>query len=130
MAEEREGTEKEKPFPARMDRARLRARVSISDWTEERGRSETSRQVEEREREERVRGLEEVEGWEEEEEARVLRVDRMAESGLRDFLKGRESLSESEVGSARLLRFFLSAILRERERARGAGNGRRDIAEL
>lgn len=97
-----------------MERARERARVSISDWTEERGRSLTSRQVEERDKEERVRVLEDDD--DEAEAARALREDNMTESGFRDFLKGSVSVSvsESDDGSGFLLRFFLSAISREK----------------
>lgn len=114
LAEEREGTEKEKPLPARIDLARERARVSISDWTEERGRSFTSRHVDERDREERVMGFraEDVPAASEA-VARVLRVERIAESGFRSFLKGRVSDSESESGSVCRRFFFLSAISRE-----------------
>ncbi|MFS7915152.1 hypothetical protein Hanom_Chr02g00161931 [Helianthus anomalus] len=86
-----------------MDLVRLRARERMRFWTEDNGRSVTSRQVEERERSVRVRVLEV--------EAdlvaadRVLRVDKMTESGFRRFLKGRRvvvvSSSESESESAR-----------------------------
>lgn len=106
----REGTEKEKPLPARIDLAREMARVWILVWTEDNGRSVTSRQVEERERSDRVRVLE-VEA-DLVESVRAWRIDKMAESGFRRFLKGRrlDSLSESESESARR-RFLLSAIV-------------------
>lgn len=85
---------------------RLRTRDSIVDWTEERGRSLTSRHAWERERSARVKGLVEAEGVDSA-AARALRAWRMTESGLSLDLKG----IESESGSAGRRRFFLSAIL-------------------
>lgn len=104
-----------------MDLARERARVSMTDWTEERGRSATSRQVEESERSERVRVLE-LEGVE---VVRVLREVRIVASDLRRFLNGRapSDSSSEELGSARR-RFLLSAIV-ESEREAGKMGGER-----
>lgn len=103
----REGTEKEKPLPARIDLAREMASVWISVWTEDKVKSVTSRQVDERLRSERVRVLE-VEA-DLVASVRVSSIDRMTESGLRRFLKGRRTDSSSESASARR-RFLLSAI--------------------
>lgn len=61
------------------------------DWTEERQRSETSRQGKGRDRSWRVRVWEEEVEGEVEEVAKSLRVWRMVESGLSLFLKGRSS---------------------------------------
>lgn len=75
--------------------------------------------MEERERSARVRVLEEEVFWS---ATRVLRVERMRESGLRRFLKGRVlvSPSESELESSRRrFFFFLSAAIVERERVCG-----------
>lgn len=58
--------------------------------------------------------------------ARVLRVERIVESGFRSFLKGRVSDSESESGSVCRRFFFLSAILKERERGRNGSNLERE----
>lgn len=102
------------------------------DWTEERGRSVTSRHVEEREREERVMGLaaEEVPAVAEA-VARVFRVERIVESGFRSFLNGRVSDSESESGSVWRRFFFLSAIERERVReSTNVRNGRYQKIEM
>lgn len=104
----RDGTEKEKPFPARIDLAREIANDWILVWTEDKGRSVTSRQVDERERSERVRVLEVEADFVA--SARVLIMDRIAESGFRRFLKGRRADSSSESESARR-RFLLSAIV-------------------
>lgn len=84
---------------------RLRTRDSITDWTDERGRSLTSRHAWGRERSARVRGLVEAEGVDSA-AARALRAWRMTESGLSLDLKG----NGSESGSAGRRRFFLSAI--------------------
>lgn len=109
--EAREGTEKEKPCPERMEWVRLRTRDSIADWTEESGRSVTSRHASERERSARVKGLaaaaEEVEGLCS--SASALRVWSMTASGLSLDLNGRES----DSGSAARRRFFCSAIVRD-----------------
>ena len=76
---------KEKPWPERIWWVRLRTRDSITDWTEERERSDTSRHVDERERSARVKGFEMEE---EAEEATDLSIWRMWSSDLRRFLKG------------------------------------------
>lgn len=57
----REGTLKENPSPARMERAIWTMTVSISVCTEESERSATSRQEDERERSARVSGFDEDE---------------------------------------------------------------------
>lgn len=114
-----------------MERARERIRVSMLDWTEERGRSATSRQVEERERSERVRGLElEVEAWVCSLARRVSRVLRIAASELRFFLWGLDlvlalSESESEVSVVARRRFFFSGAILERDGGEGGGGGKR-----
>lgn len=107
MVAAREGTENEKPLPARIDLVRERARVRILFWTEDRGRSVTSRQVEESERSDRVRVLEDEDDLVD--SVRALSVSKMKESGLRRFLKGRRLDSSSESESSRR-RFRLSAI--------------------
>lgn len=53
----REGTEKEKPLPERIDLVAAMMICSICCWTEVRSRSATSRQVVERLRSARVRVL-------------------------------------------------------------------------
>lgn len=107
MAPAREGTEKEKPLPERMECASERTTDSMEDWTEVSGRSLTSRQAVGRLRSERVTGFaaEEVAA----EDLRALSVWRMVESGLSLDLNWRGSDSESESVAARR-RFFLSAI--------------------
>lgn len=90
----REGTLKLKPLPDKIDLAKAMASVWILFWTEDKGRSVTSRHVEDKWRSVRVRVLED--------EAdflvvrvRVLRMERISESGLSLDLNGRESESES-----------------------------------
>ena len=117
---ERDGTSKPKPLPARMERAILRIWDSISDWTERRLSSVTSRHLASRSMSARVRVLEE-------EDAaavaavRSFRISRMAESGFSLFLNG-SRVSSSESASARR-RFLLplSAIFTEREREKSVG---------
>lgn len=118
MEEARDGTLKEKPLPDKMDLVRESTRVSISDWTESRERSVTSRQEVERE----VESEASVPGFLEvvlTESASCLRDSRMVVSGFRRFWKGRDfedkwgvlmvgvSSSVSESGRRR---FLLSAI--------------------
>lgn len=77
---------------------------SMADWTEERGRSLTSRQEPERARSARVKGFElEVEGPEL--SVRLLREWRMTESGLSFDLNCTES--DSGLASAAVRRRFL-----------------------
>lgn len=84
---------KEKPSPARMERARLSITDPILYCTSSIGRSVTSRQVVERPTSARV-GVLELEAAEE--ALRFFRVWRMTESGFSLDLKGRASESESE----------------------------------
>lgn len=89
--EAREGTLKENPLPERIDLVIEKTRVSISDWTEERDRSVTSRQEEEREADTSasvVGFLDEDEDGFLMESANCLRESRMVESGLRRLRNG------------------------------------------
>lgn len=106
----REGTLKEKPLPERIDWTMEMVKASISDWTEVRERSVTSRQLEESDRSERVRGFEEE--ADAVEITRDCKVWRITESGFRRFLK-RSSVVESGSGWRRFLDLVevLSAIL-------------------
>ena len=116
---ERDGTSKPKPLPARMERAILRIWDSISDWTERRLSSVTSRHLASRSMSARVRVLVEEEDAAAVAAVRSFRISRMAESGFSLFLNG-SRVSSSESASARR-RFLLplSAIFREREKSVG-----------
>lgn len=105
--EAREGTEKEKPLPERMECASESATDSMVDWTEESGRSATSRQAVERLRSERTTGFAGAELAAD--DFRALSVWRIDLSALSLDLNRSGSDSESELSSARR-RFFLSAI--------------------
>lgn len=94
MAEAREGTEKEKPLPERIECASERASDSMVDWTEESGRSQTSRQAVERLRSESAVGLEAEEVAAD--DLRVVSVLMMVESGLSLDLNRSGSDSSSE----------------------------------